>query len=859
MGAVVAKAVGYIVTAVKGMTALHFVAAATMVAGMSYLKKGLDALQTDEISSLTETSRLAAGARKIIYGKVRVGGQLVFSGSGGNNNENLIQVVALADQARKTNAAPNIAATSLSAIYFNGEKIVQNNNGVYAFTTEGQKYEDHFEFEFFDGSQTSASTLAQNASNDWNYKNRLKGVSYVAMKFIYDQDVFVDGLPNVTFLVYGRKVYDPRTSQNENQPNTWEWSNNPALCLLDYMTDPVYGLGLSYSSFDSASFESVADYCDESVNYITGDGSSGNPTSSVNRYNCDGRINSENKIRANIEDILSSMAGKLSYSNGKYFLNSTEVKTAESTIVDEGMMVGEISLVTKSSRRNQYNTVQGKFASEEANYKEASYPTQKNDFYIYDDGNEQLILDLNLPMTTNNAMAQRIAKYTLNRSRNQTTIKLKLSIEALKFRVGDLINVKYVKFGYNTKGFVIQTLRVVPNAESGMHVEIQALEYDPNDVVYSVSDQIVFQQDLIATQYDPSQVSAVDEINAFFTTVTDEDRNITPKISITLFDDPTPFITHYQLYVYRLPEENATGHEQYIADAYEFTLTRDFGFRKTHLIDIVDRRSGFYRVACQAVNTSGVYSPVVTFDFEIEAKHSKIIAPNVDPSVVVIQQTSPIVEGAEPTDAEVADAKGSEPEENDTVIVQQVDNTGTVLDAVTMVWTQGIDLIRRDDYATNGAFMGYADELFIDIWCIATATSGGTWSKLLVDNSITANTQSLHDRSTQTLYTTNTHFNALKGQYVDFHPNRPVHIGSSGVVQKLVYTDAEINNWININNRADKVIAMFRFKLQNTYLVDNFRDAAVSTYKFQYDPQISGSAGYIRQTHNQTLNLRNFI
>lgn len=859
MAAVVVKSIGYIVTAVKGMTALQFVAGAVMAAGINYIKKGLDAAQTDEIKGLTLTNRSPAGARKIIYGRVRVGGHLVFSGSAGEDNFKLIQVVALADQARKSGSSPNKAITDVQDIYFNGERVATYNYNTNGFIFTDQKYSGYFFLDSFDGSQTTASPIAS-GSDDWSSTSILKGVGYVAMSFWYDQDVYVDGLPNVSFKVRGRPVFDPRSSSHsESDPTTWEFDDNPALCLLDYMCDPVYGLGLSYSDFDSTSFIETANYCDDIIPFKTGDGSQSNTTSTSRRYLIGGQINTENSIRSNIEDILSSMAGKLSYSNGKYFLESSKPKVAESTIVDEGMMVGAISLVTKASRQNQYNTVQGRFASSDNNYQESSYPTQTNSTYVSDDG-EELILDLDLPLTTHNHIAQRIAKYTLNRSRNQTVINLKLSIEAMKFKVGDLINVKYEKFGYNTKGFVIQSFRLKPDVNAGMFVEVEAIEYDPNDVVYSVTDQIVFQQDLIATQYDPLNISAPNSIAAYFATTSDENDNETPKINITIDDKPSAFITHYQLYIYRLPEENATGHAEFISDGIEFTLTRDFGYRKTHSIDLVDRRTGFYRVACQAVNTSGIYSSITSYDFEIEPEQAEVIAPNDDPAVIVIEQTAPIVVADEPTEAEMEEAKGSPPQQNDTVIVQQVDNSGVVVDAVARIYQVGMSTFVDDRFSRSAeALGGWWDEQFYDVWCIASAQTGGTWSYEHLNESL-GNTQ-LNNIVNITIYDTESELNAIKNESILLQ-NAPQHTNPLGGTSKEMYglNTTGINSYWFDNKIAqfdspNTNVALFRIKLQNSSLNSTTDVIARSAYKFKYDPP----SGYDRETLKMIVEIVNFV
>lgn len=55
--------------------------------------------------------------------------------------------------------------------------------------------------------------------------------------------------------VKGRKVYDPRTL-------TTVWSDNPALCLRDFLLSETYGAGLGSGEIDETSFEDAADYCD---------------------------------------------------------------------------------------------------------------------------------------------------------------------------------------------------------------------------------------------------------------------------------------------------------------------------------------------------------------------------------------------------------------------------------------------------------------------------------------------------------------------------------------------------------------------------------------------------------------------
>lgn len=81
-----------------------------------------------------------------------------------------------------------------------------------------------------------------------SYVGQSLGVAYSVVRAATNGD-----FPRPVATLKGRKVYDPRTT-------TTVWSDNPALCLADLITNTAFGKGLG---IDWASVETVADYCDE--------------------------------------------------------------------------------------------------------------------------------------------------------------------------------------------------------------------------------------------------------------------------------------------------------------------------------------------------------------------------------------------------------------------------------------------------------------------------------------------------------------------------------------------------------------------------------------------------------------------
>ena len=82
--------------------------------------------------------------------------------------------------------------------------------------------------------QTADSDLVSESMLSGQLVIGLRGIAYMYVRLKFDADAFPNGIPVITATVKGKKLYDPRTS-------TTVWSDNPALCLRDYLTSK-YGL-----------------------------------------------------------------------------------------------------------------------------------------------------------------------------------------------------------------------------------------------------------------------------------------------------------------------------------------------------------------------------------------------------------------------------------------------------------------------------------------------------------------------------------------------------------------------------------------------------------------------------------------
>ena len=97
--------------------------------------------------------------------------------------------------------------------------------------------------------------------------NTFTDTAFAAATFQLDRDDYnYNGIPSMEFLVKGRKVrWISKSGNNYTLNSNYIYSNNPALCLLDYLTNDKFGRGLPATGIDLESFYNAAKICDTIV------------------------------------------------------------------------------------------------------------------------------------------------------------------------------------------------------------------------------------------------------------------------------------------------------------------------------------------------------------------------------------------------------------------------------------------------------------------------------------------------------------------------------------------------------------------------------------------------------------------
>lgn len=410
---------------ILGTALTHFLISTAMGAALNALSPKPKLSSSSRGYSINGESGSALD-HQIIYGTARVGGVRIYDASTGTNNNFLHRIIAFAGH----------EIDDYTQIYLNDEVVTLDGSGN---VTSPARYNGFVRIRAYYGtdSQTAdAELIADTASltdGKWTSNHRLRGIAYLYVRFKYDADVFPNGIPVVSATIRGRKVYDPRTG-------LMVFSNNPALCMRDYLTAP-FGFAQPSSRISDTQVTTAANICDELVD--------GNK-----RYTCDGSFVTSFAPNQVLSDLLTSMGGLLWYSQGKWRMKAAKYVTPTVTL-DESDLRSGINLSTRHSRRANFNTVKGTFKGPESDWQEADYPAITDSVYLTADNNIVSTLDFPLPYTTSSVTAQRIANIALRRNREQLTFSASFGLAALAVEVGDFVYINNSRFGWTNKPFEV--------------------------------------------------------------------------------------------------------------------------------------------------------------------------------------------------------------------------------------------------------------------------------------------------------------------------------------------------------------------------------------------------------------------
>ena len=313
--------------------------------------------------------------------------------------------------------------------------------------------------------------------------------------------------------------------------------DNPAMCVRDYLLSTIYGLGLAEADLDTASFETIANYCDDSVVA---------PPGNQKRYTCNGWIDVSRSIATVLTELLSSFRGNPVYEGGVFRLFSTRSVTPSTIALTKDNIVGDWQF-TNAGAAQKFNVARATFIDPTRNFMPelAQWPNPgATNTFLTDDNSWENRLEIDLPFTNDIYRAEQTMMTLLKESRQGIAVMVTCTEEALQLQIGDVVPVTHETPGWASKNFSVMGVDIL----SDTRVRLALLEYDAN--AYSLDAEVTAPAEPDTDLPDPFTVGAPTGLTLTATSAesieTDAGVYI-PRIKVTWTDSTDAFVDHYEI------------------------------------------------------------------------------------------------------------------------------------------------------------------------------------------------------------------------------------------------------------------------------------------------------------------------
>lgn len=364
-----------------------------------YVSSQQDQLKTDSLRAgepSSQTLRSSKASARFILGRASTGGVLAWG---------------------QEQAGSQTDGEWLHMVYVLSEGEIDGLEAIFLGEEDVRSYAGHVSYELV-VNPTQVNAFLKANCRDWRDTQIGRGLSYVRMSFKYNAEKFPSGIPDVRFVVRGRRdVFDPRTGATG-------YSENTALHILWFLRNRC---GVPDDEIVFSSFASSANVCDESVS---------NPDGSTSpRYRSGCVIGADESRTQVMQKLQAACGGKLIRVGGRWMLQVGAYYGPYDFEITEDMVIGTVTGSTEPSNDSAINTVRGTFMDPSQAWAETDYPEVSVAEWVIADGGEAAET-LAFSYVSDPYQAQRLANIELRRRRAGGTLSIPMNFVGYNCRPG---------------------------------------------------------------------------------------------------------------------------------------------------------------------------------------------------------------------------------------------------------------------------------------------------------------------------------------------------------------------------------------------------------------------------------------
>ena len=534
----------------------------------------------------------------VIYGERMIGGTRVFMETSGTDNEFLYMAIILSEGEINDITEIRIddkVVTWSGDLADNTQRTVgSGDSNFYKDSTSLITVEPHY------GTDGQSSSSLLSTLSSWGSNHKLSGLCYLALKFKWSQDAFT-GVPKVQSIVQGKKVVAYNSS---SVAQTAAFSNNPAWCLLDYLTNERYGKGLAIANIDIPSFYTASGICDTDVTAYG--------ATTINVMDCNAIIDTSSAVIDNVREFLKGCRGYLPYVGGKYKL-ICETTGSSSITVTEDDIIGGYTLASPS-KNSKYNRVIISYVNPARNYQvdEVQFPEIDDSSYAAADKHAamktvdgEFLLEGRFDMKTITSpyQALELAEVILRRSREALGLTINVSFSAYDVAIGDILGVTHSSLGFSNKQF--RVLGINFNADFTLGLDL--MEHQDSHYTWATKTQVASTPSTNLPNpfiiQPPTSVTLTDDLIEY------NDGTVITRLNVLIGASTDLFIDQYEVELRQDTDRNG----DVVVDDFKI-VGRGITLRH-QVLNVIDNST--YTIRVRGINALGVKSTYLTAQRQI--------------------------------------------------------------------------------------------------------------------------------------------------------------------------------------------------------------------------------------------------
>jgi hypothetical protein len=454
----VASAVGLGAMVTIAGLSITWAAAATVVgvALMAVSALTMKVPRPDSQGQQLQTKLDPTASVPVLYGRSATGGTTVYREVSGKDNIYLHMALALSVGGPIHNIESTFASDLLLTL--GGDAMAAASTVTGTTPPSAKLYAgDKFALRYLVGETGGSAPTLDSALGSYGVMpgtpGRASGVAMALLRAEFNADAFPQGVPKLVFVASGQKVYDPRKdstypggsgSHRIDNYSTWEFSENPYLCALNWTLGKfeggkkLFGIGAKPAEIDIPAFVRGANVAD------------------ANGWKVGGVVTSNDNKFAVLATILQA-GGGLAIARGAQISCLVNAPVTSLTTLTKGDVIGEIAIQNTNAYRDRHNTVVPIYREESQQWQLIQGEQVTSSVYVDEDAGDVKTREVELPMVQQAAQAHQLATYELCNSREFLTFTANVKSRFLDVRVGDAVTVNVSEIAAeNIKCLVVQ-------------------------------------------------------------------------------------------------------------------------------------------------------------------------------------------------------------------------------------------------------------------------------------------------------------------------------------------------------------------------------------------------------------------